>query len=1103
MRSFRTGPGAAAAWTRHRRRARIAAVAGRLVLAAALFASSADRSLADADGGHAGAIRRAVPSGQVMDALRAAVAAGDDERVRELAALPVPSRFEVAERMLFPLGARGPSDQDRSVLERYARFAPAGAGVRAFIAHWLAADAAAFEIERGLWRVTARMTMAERDGDAALALQYADEVLPSLDGLPHSSMAPRVRRGRVRSLVRLGRFDEAESDIRRSIDRLCARGWHAEAAVARSQLLAVVEDARDYPTYLRESTTAERSARDLGDWLGAWRVVSRLARVATDRGEFGEAERSCLRAAAIADAAGLDKQARWSRLQFTDVLRARGEFETSNALRRRLLHDATENDDAEVALAAAVRLVDSDLSRGRVADALRVGEFLAEQGVHTRRRDTQSDIQLLFGRIAELRGDAAGAYGRYVASMRHARQVFRDATRLSRAFEGLIRVRATYGEHVGSGDGEDSWTAVLAQYRESARRAARGIDTPSALAAWSALELRLGNVERAQRLVDEARAALDLPEASRHAAAVALAAGDIDARLRRWDEVLRRTNDLSSPSRARGDDEVRGLELRARALIGLERWPQAVDVLRQATRARQHWRSGLGTRDAGGLRAWEHSLVALGARAALRWHEAGGGEPALEAVWWFRENAGARLLVESVRQRGTGGGGPADSEVLAALDGVEAAHRDQLEATVAGDAEAQRAAAKRLAAAHREFTEITARRQRARRNRTVDGSRLHGSSTLADVQASLPTGTAILAYAVGDDAIVGIAICRDSVVARAIDDRAGIERLLGSWCRLASTPRGPDRKLAGRLFDRIVAPFDGVLRGSPRWIVMPDGAMATVPFDALVRSTDEGERRLIEDHALQYAHGFDALSVLRQRSAARGDAARLVAVGDPAYAPPTEPPEDAAADAVLYGASQEIAALRGGVIRLARLPSSRSEAETVASMYPESERALLLGENATRDGLLHALGADEGVLDCVHLACHGVVDDRIPELSGLAFAGGELLTAERIQHSRIPTELAVLSACRSSGETVAAGEGVVGLTRSFLVAGATRVLCTTWQVADGSTARLMSRFHRARRADGARDVDALRSARLALLRGAGTGHPYHWAGFQLWGAVQD
>src|SRR5207249_289422 len=151
---------------------------------------------------------------------------------------------------------------------------------------------------------------------------------------------------------------------------------------------------------------------------------------------------------------------------------------------------------------------------------------------------------------------------------------------------------------------------------------------------------------------------------------------------------------------------------------------------------------------------------------------------------------------------------------------------------------------------------------------------------------------------------------------------------------------------------------------------------------------------------------------------------------------------------------------------------------------------------------------DAGVL---HLATHGRADENDPARSGLwlaaASAAGQpdstaapgFLSVDDILGLRLHAELVTLSACETGLGRLERGEGVMGLTRAFLAAGARSVVVSLWRVNDRSTALLMEGFYRALLPPHLPREEALAEAKRALLAAAETRSPYYWAPFVLVG----
>src|SRR5207244_13170327 len=144
----------------------------------------------------------------------------------------------------------------------------------------------------------------------------------------------------------------------------------------------------------------------------------------------------------------------------------------------------------------------------------------------------------------------------------------------------------------------------------------------------------------------------------------------------------------------------------------------------------------------------------------------------------------------------------------------------------------------------------------------------------------------------------------------------------------------------------------------------------------------------------------------------------------------------------------------------------------------------------------------------VHFATHGLVDSKHPELSGLVLSlvdeqgrpQNGFLGLQDIYNLNLPAELVVLSACETGLGKSIQGEGLVGLTRGFMYAGATRVVASLWKIDDLATAELMKQFYQGMLGrEHLSPAAALRAAQLAMLKKRNREAPYYWAAFSLLG----
>jgi len=297
-------------------------------------------------------------------------------------------------------------------------------------------------------------------------------------------------------------------------------------------------------------------------------------------------------------------------------------------------------------------------------------------------------------------------------------------------------------------------------------------------------------------------------------------------------------------------------------------------------------------------------------------------------------------------------------------------------------------------------------------------------------------------------------------------------------------------------------------------VIVADDALHRLPFGVLLRSGQESRVNrmpfLARDYAVNYAPSASVFAALNDRVNQQaperpGAMKQLLAFADPDYAPETSGPLGVAVRSAFGG---------DGQWRLERLAGSRNEVEAIARLYPEDAVKLFLGKDANEEN-----AKDEGRLSeyrILHFAAHGLLNEQRPQFSGLILSlpsrpegesgasdspgagarGDGLLQAYEIFNLKLRAELVVLSACETGLGKLVNGEGLMGLTRSFFHAGAPTVVASLWKVADGSTATLMTRFHR-HLIGGKGKAEALRQAQLEMiLEGK---HPYYWAAFVLIG----
>jgi CHAT domain-containing protein len=332
-------------------------------------------------------------------------------------------------------------------------------------------------------------------------------------------------------------------------------------------------------------------------------------------------------------------------------------------------------------------------------------------------------------------------------------------------------------------------------------------------------------------------------------------------------------------------------------------------------------------------------------------------------------------------------------------------------------------------------------------------------------------------------------------------------------------------KEAAALSRILLGPISNQL-ASKRILIVTEGALQYLPFAALPEPNLAGNDAamnsptLIEGHEIVNLPSASVLGVLRQETGRRSLPPKLVAVlADPVFE--NEDPRIKANDIsmkhpdtpLLASGPVGLSALQRNIrgigsssegFAIHRLPATRDEANAIMALIPEGSGLELFGFNANRKTVS---GPELGQYRIVHFATHGFLNDEHPELSGLVLSLFDrqgipqdgFLRLHDIYSLKLPVELVVLSACNSGLGKEVRGEGLVGIVRGFMYAGAERLLASLWKVDDEATAALMKRFYQHMLQQGETPATALRKAQLEMSSQKRWQAPYYWAAFILQG----
>lgn len=360
------------------------------------------------------------------------------------------------------------------------------------------------------------------------------------------------------------------------------------------------------------------------------------------------------------------------------------------------------------------------------------------------------------------------------------------------------------------------------------------------------------------------------------------------------------------------------------------------------------------------------------------------------------------------------------------------------------------------------------------------------------VQAWLPPSTALLEYALGERSSALFVVTGEELAAFPLPSGEEIAARVADVRRLFVNPSPLTRpqlaSVLAELTELLVAPAAGHLAKVEHLLVVPDGDLFLLPFEALADPTSpqSGPGGMLSRWAVSYLPAAAVLPHLERQSPATWQR-DLLAFADP---PPVRAPP---AGALRGGSRSALLPAEG----LSPLPAARREANRIAQFFPPDRVEVHVGE-AARESLLKS-PPPNGPARRLHIASHGVIGESIHEEPYVLLAADDSddgrLHLREVFNLDLAAELVVLSGCETALGPRLEGEGLLGLARGFLYAGARDLVVSLWPVSDAGTEELMVDFYRLLAA-GRPPAEALREAKLAHREE----HPFLWAPFVTFGA---
>jgi len=401
---------------------------------------------------------------------------------------------------------------------------------------------------------------------------------------------------------------------------------------------------------------------------------------------------------------------------------------------------------------------------------------------------------------------------------------------------------------------------------------------------------------------------------------------------------------------------------------------------------------------------------------------------------------------------------------------------------------------------------------------------------LKEIQQQLDPNTLLLEYSLGDERSYLWVVARDSLRAYQLPKRAEIQSIATqaydslrarSVSKAIETPMQRQvriaqadenfQHLATQLSNMILGPAVTLL-GRKRIVIVADGVLQYIPFAALTDPKSAVAQPLVFQHELITMPSASSLAIQRRNLRGRKPAPQMLAVladpvfttNDPRLAKTASPVRQGGAPAAANTRRIEHPTGPMGQLSIPRLPFTLQEADRILAVAPAVTNLRAVDFRANRS---LAMSDELSKFRYVHFATHGYLDSARPDLSAIVLSlvdqQGNLqdgfLRSHDIFNLKLPAELVVLSACETGLGKDVKGEGLVGLTRGFMYAGARRVIVSLWNVNDKATASLMQRVYAGILKTNKTPAASLRAAQIEMWRQKQWQSPYYWAGFVMQG----
>ncbi len=389
------------------------------------------------------------------------------------------------------------------------------------------------------------------------------------------------------------------------------------------------------------------------------------------------------------------------------------------------------------------------------------------------------------------------------------------------------------------------------------------------------------------------------------------------------------------------------------------------------------------------------------------------------------------------------------------------------------------------------------------------------TATISEIRSAIDEQTGIIEYSVGKHSLTIFVITKSLFEIRTIPTPSNFNKLALTFYKAIKTVEEKDYVRTGaNLYDLLFRPIGKMLSGKTKLVIIPDGVLYYIPFEALLTSTPRQIHKIVDFTMLAYllrsyeiSYSYSCsfyLNRLQQK-----DTTTTTGLSFVGFAPVFR---DTDSNGILLSKNamalqKDSAALRSITVdgkRFSELKYSEREVSLVAENFQKKGMpgTSFLYDSASEDNFK----LNVGKYSCVHIATHGYINEENPQLSMLLFSQPQdsstaedgVLYASETYNLSLKADLLVLSSCQSGLGKYVKGEGIIAMTRGFFYSGARNIIFSLWKVYDKQTNELMTEFYD-HLLEGQTFSSALQKAKLQLIADRSTAFPSNWSGFILAG----